>query len=172
MAIANTKSTAVANRDASPRVPSPAHLVRGPLFEAVGTVEIAAADDDTSVYRMARLRSSDRVSQLTVFNDVITGGTAFELGLYRTADDGGAVVDADLFASAISLASAPTVPAAGTDVTFESAATDIAKIEKRLWELLGLSADPQVDYDVAFTGSTVGTAAGTVSLRVRFTGGY
>ncbi len=168
MAIANTKSTAVSNRDASPRVPSPAHLVRGPLFEAVGTVEIAVVDDDTSVYRMARLRSSDRVSQLTVFNDAITGGI-FDLGLYRTADDGGAAVDADLFGSALSLNGASAV---GTDVVFESAATDIAKIEKRLWELLGLSADPQIDYDVALTGSTVGATAGTVSLRVRFTGGY
>lgn len=172
MATANTKSTAVSNRDASPRVPSPAHLVRGPLFEAVGTVEIAAADDNGSVYRMARLRSSDRVSQLTVFNDVIAGGSGFDLGLYRTADDGGAVVDADLFASTLDFTTAPTVPAAGSDVVFESAATDIAKIEKRLWELLGLSADPQVDYDIAFTGNAVGSAAGTVSLRVRFTGGY
>lgn len=169
MAVANTKSTAVSNRDASPRVPSPAHLVRGPLFEAVGTVEIAAADDNGSVYRMARLRSSDRVSQLTVFSDAITGGSNFDLGLYRTADDGGAVVDADLFGSALDLTSGSV---AGADFTFESAATDIAKIEKRLWELLGLSADPQVDYDVALTGATVGSAAGTVSLRVRFTGGY
>ena len=170
MATANTKSTAVSNRDASPRVPSPAHLVRGPLFEAVGTVEIAAADDNGSVYRMARLRSSDRVSQLTVFYDLITGGSSFGLGLYRTADDGGAVVDADLFGSALDFTIAPS--AAGSEVAFESAATDIAKIEKRLWELLGLSADPQVDYDIAFTGNTVGSAAGTLSLRVRFTGGY
>lgn len=169
MATANTKSTAVSNRDASPRVPSPAHLVRGPLFEAVGTVEVAAADDNGSVYRMARLRSSDRVSQLTVFNDLITGGSGFDLGLYRTADDGGGVVDADLFGSGLDLTVASV---AGADYTFESAATDIGKIEKRLWELLGLSADPQVDYDIAFTGVTVGSAAGTVSLRVRFTGGY
>ena len=48
----------------------------------------------------------------------------------------------------------------------------VAKIEKRVWELLGLSADPQLDYDLALTGDTVGTAAGSVSLRVRFTGGY
>lgn len=168
MAIANTKSTAVSNRDASPRVPSPAHLVRGPLFEAVGTVEIAVADDDNSVYRMARLRSSDRVSQLTIFNDAITGGL-FDVGLYRTADDGGAVVDADLFGSSVSLNLANVI---GADVVFESAATDVAKIEKRLWELLGLSADPQLDYDIALTGATVGSTAGTVSLRVRFTGGY
>ncbi len=169
MAIANTKSTAVSNRDASPRVPSPAHLVRGPLFEAVGTVEIAVADDDNSVYRMARLRSSDRVSQLTVFYDSITGGTGFELGVYRTADDGGAVVDSDLFAGATSLATGTTT---GTELAFKSSASDIARIDKRIWELLGLSADPQIDYDVAFTATTVGATAGTVSLRVRFTGGY
>lgn len=169
MAVANTKSTAVTNRDAIPRVPSPAHLVRGPLFEAVGTVEVAAADDDNSVYRMARLRSSDRVSSLTIFADAITGATAYDLGVYRTADDGGAVVDADLFGSAVDISAGSKV---GIDVTYESAATDISKIEKRIWELLGLSADPQIDYDVAFTATTVGTAAGTVSLRVRFTGGY
>ncbi|MBX3480005.1 MAG: hypothetical protein KF842_06370 [Caulobacter sp.] len=168
MAIANSKSTAIANRDASPRVPSPAHLVRGPLFEAVGTVEIAAADDNGSVYRMARLRSSDRVSQIRVWSDAITGGAAFDLGLYRTADDGGAAVDDDLFASALDFSSA----VGGTDVTYEASASNHDKIEKRLWELLGLSADPQIDYDLAFTADTVGTAAGTVSLRVRFTGGY
>ena len=172
MPIANTKSTAVTNRDASPRVPSPAHLVRGPLFEAVGTVEIAATDDNGSVYRMARLRSSDRISQLTVFNDAITGGTAFDLGLYRTADDGGAAVDDDLFASALDLSSAPASASTGTEVLFEATAANIDKVEKRIWELLGLSADPQVDYDLAFTADTVGSAAGTVSLRVRFTGGY
>jgi hypothetical protein len=168
MAVANTKSTAITNRDASPRVPSPAHLVRGPLFEAVGTVEVAAADDNGSVYRFARLRSSDRVSQINLFSDAITGGTAFDLGLYRTADDGGAAVDVDLFASDLDLSSA----VAGTDVTYEATAANIDKVEKRLWELLGLSADPQTDYDLALTADTVGTAAGTVSVRVRFTGGY
>jgi hypothetical protein len=168
MAIANTKSTAIANRDASPRVPSPAHLVRGPLFEAVGTAEVAAADDNGSVYRMARLRSSDRVSQITVWSDALTGGTGFDLGLYRTAADGGAVVDDDLFASTLDFSSI----VAGSDVTYEATAANHDKVEKRLWELLGLSADPQVDYDLALTADTVGSAAGTVSLRVRFTGGY
>jgi hypothetical protein len=47
----------------------------------------------------------------------------------------------------------------------------IDQIEKRLWERLGLSVDPQVDYDLALTGDTVGTGAGTISLRVRFCAG-
>ena len=168
MAIANTNSLAIANRDGAPRIASPAHLVRGPLFEAVGAVEVAAGDDNGSVYRFARLRSSDRVSEIRLWADAITGGTAFDVGLYRTAAEGGAAVDDDLFGSAIDLSGG----VAGVDVTFESASTDIAKVEKRIWELLGLSADPQLDYDLALTGDTVGSAAGSVSLRVRFTGGY
>jgi len=167
MTVANTRSTAISNRDALPRVPSPAHLVRGSLFEGVGTVQVAAADDNGSVYRLARLRSSDRVSQLTLFSDAITGATAFDLGVYRTADDGGAAVDDDLFATALDLSAAQ----AGTEVLYEAGAARIDQIEKRLWERLGLSADPQVDYDLALTGDTVGTGAGTISLRVRFCAG-
>lgn len=168
MAVANTKSVAISNRDGAPRIPSPAHLVRGPLFEAVGTVEVAAADDNGSVYRFARLRSSDRVSEVRLWTDGITGATAYDLGLYRTDADGGAVVDDDIFASAVDISGG----LAGTDVTFESGSTNIDKVEKRIWELLALSADPQLDYDLCLTADTVGSAAGTISLRVRFTGGY
>lgn len=169
MGVVNTKSTAITNRDATPLVLTPAHLVRGPLYEAVGTVEVAAADSDTSVYRFVRLRSSDRVSTITILNDAITAGTAFELGLYKTAADGGAAVSASLFGSAIDLSSASA--SAGVDDTYEATITNISQIEKRLWELLGLSADPQIEYDVCLTGTTVGSAAGTLSMRVRYCAG-
>jgi len=159
MAIANTKSRAVSNRDASPRVPSPAHLVRGPLFEAVGNVEIGVDDEAGSTYRMARLRSSDRVSQLTITGD---RGTIFSVGLYRTADDGGQSCGAGLFSAAVESSQF------GTDVPIGAAV-----IEKRLWERLGLSADPQIDYDVVLTNHYPGSVcAGPLALRIRFTGGY
>ncbi len=151
------KSTAVANRDASPRVPSPAHLVRGPVFEAVGQVRTSADDDIGSVYRMHRLRSSDRVTEFMIASEI---DATFDLGLYRTADDKGGAVDPDLFTSG------EAFPADG-EVIHSRGAT----IEKRLWELLGLSADPQVDYDVCLTRKSEG-GAGVVSSRVRFTGGY
>lgn len=167
MAVVNTLSTVITGADSQPRVLTNAHLSRGQVFEAVGTVEVAAADSDTSTFRFARLRSSDRVSSIHVWSDAITAGTSFDIGLYRIAADGGAVVDADLFASAVDLSSA----VAGTDVTFEATATNISQIEKRLWELLGLSSDPGYDYDVVLTANTVGSAAGTISLRVRFCAG-
>ena len=167
MAVANTKSTAIANRDAVPRVPNPAHLVRGTVYEIAAVVEVVAADDNGSVYRLGRLRSSDRVSQLLVANDAITGGTAFEFGLYETADNGGGVIDADLFASAVDLSTAAPL----RELAYEAIPANIDKAEKRLWELLGLSADPQKDYDLAATGTTVGTAAGTIAALIRYCAG-
>lgn len=159
MAVVNTKSTVITNSDATPPTLNDA-VLNGRARHVAAAVEVSAADDDTSVYRMFRVHSSERVERLEVLNDAITSGTDYDLGLYRTAADGGAVVDADLFASAVTMASARIPP---LDLTFE--ALDVAKIEKPIWELLGLSADPGVFYDVCFTGNTVGTAAGTISLR-------
>lgn len=163
MAVANTKSTAITNADASPRVPNSGFVTGGGPQFSVDTVEVAAADDDNSVYRFARISSGVRVHKLEILNDAITGGTDYNLGLYSTAADGGAVVDDNLWGDAITMATARVVP---LDATFE--ALDIANVEKRVWELLGLSEDPFLEYDVVLTGITVGTAAGTLSMRTEF----
>ena len=87
-------------------------------------------------------------------------GGAADLGLYRTAADGGAVVSAGLFATAQSVAAAN---AAGISLRFE--ADDVANVEKRIWELLGLSADPNLEYDVALTLTAAISASGTLALQ-------
>ena len=69
---------------------------------------MAAADDDGSVYRFFRVGQTFAPIQIWLYNDAITGGTDYDLGLYRTAEDGGAVVDVDRFATAVSMASART----------------------------------------------------------------
>ena len=163
MAVANTKSTIITNGDATPPVLTSSKITGGMYTrEAVGTVEVAAADDDGSVYRMVRVPSNARISKVEYANDAMTAATVYDLGVYRTAADGGAVVSQEAFASDLDLSSAHAL----TDVTFEATATDISKIEQELWQRLGLTSDPGVMYDICFTGSTVGSAAGTISLRV------
>lgn len=164
MAVANTKSTAITNADATPIVITNRNIIKGPVFCAGATVEVAAADDDGSVFRMVRLPSNARVISITRFNDAITLGTAYEIGLHQTAANGGAVADADVFASAVDLSAASVV---GVEQRYEAA--DINGIEKRLWELLGLTSDSQREYDLTFTGTTVGTSAGTISVEVLWT---
>lgn len=166
MGVVNTLSTAITNHDATPKVQNAAYYERGIKHTSVGIVEIAAADADTSTYRMVRLPSCARLISAKVFCDAITSGTSFDLGIYKPASLGGAVVDVDAFASAVDLSSAIT---AGTEIAFE--ALDISKADKRLWELPGvaLTADPNIEYDIVFTANTVGSAAGTVVLQVDYT---
>lgn len=167
MAVANTKSTLITALDATPRTREHDNRIhRGVLMESVATVETAAADDDGSVYRMVRVPWNARISTIEVASDAVTAGTAFDIGVYQTAGNGGAAVDDDVFASALDLSSA----SAFTDRTYEATATNISKVEQELWQLLGLTEADVIgrDYDICLTGDTVGSAAVTISLRVRW----
>ncbi len=164
MAVVNTKSTAISNADASPAVLNNPRVVNGFLRESVGTVEVAAGDDNDSVFRFVRVPSNARISTVEIACDAITGGTDYDVGVYDTAAAGGAVVSVNLFGDAIDLSSA----LAFTDVTYETTATNKSKVDQELWQLLGLTSDPAKFYDICATGVTVGTAAGTISMRVRF----
>ena len=172
MAVANTKSLQVTNGDAVPRKSTGVRIAEGRLKESTAFIEMAAGDDDGSVYRMHRVRSDVRISSLEVGNDAVAtelgdNGTDFDMGVYQTAENGGAVLDADVFASAVDITSALPL----TDYTYEAGATDIDKISMPLWERLGLSANPGIEYDIALTGNTVGAGAGTIVSRLRFVDG-
>jgi len=167
MAVVNTKSTIVTNADAAPVDLTDSRVSHGRLREQVAKVEVAAADDDTSTYRMFRVWSGWRISSIEIASDALTAGTSFDLGVYQTAENGGAVVDADEFASALDLSSATGL----TDRTYEAAATEIDKIEQPLWERIGESADTKRWYDIVLTANTVGSAAGTIAARLRYVDG-
>jgi hypothetical protein len=167
MAAVNTKSTLITNADADPRVLSAPHL-GGQVRGFAATVEVAAADDNASVFRMFRVHSSWRVQQLLLFNDAITSGTQYDVGLYQTAANGGAVVDADCWANNVTMVSArgATGP---LDLTF--ATLNIDKIEKTVWEVAAVAvttllADPNRWYDICLTADAAGSGAGTISMNM------
>lgn len=163
MAVANTKSTHITNADATPPVLTQGFIGRGRLEECVGTVETLAADDAASVYRLCRVPSNARITSILLASDAITGASASDVGVYKTAANGGAAVDDDFFATDVDISSAT----AFTEVINEATATDKDKVEKRLWELLSLSVDPMIDYDICVTVNDV-TAAGTISMKVKY----
>lgn len=163
MAVANTKSQAISALDTEPIVIPGGYLHGGPIRKSTGLVEVAAADSDGSVYRMCRLPSNAVIEAIEILNDAIAGATDYDIGVYQSLRNGGAVVDDDLFADTLDMTVARALP---LDAMFEK--LDIDQSEKRLWELLGLSADPNREYDICVTGQTVGSAAGTVVLRVKW----
>lgn len=135
-------------------------------FTALATFEVAAADDDGSVYRVFKSVNSNLIPvNIEILHDAITGGTDYDVGLYET--NLGAVVDKDVLADGISLATATT---GGTNNNKGLTSVDFANAEKTLGELSGQTV-VSASYDIAITANTVGTAAGTVTVKATFVQG-
>lgn len=163
MAVVDLKSQVITDQDASPVVKTSPLEVGGTIREAIGVVQTNSDDSANSTYRMVRLPSRARVTQVLISCDDsgTTGDT--DIGLYLA--DEGAVEDADFFASALDINDAAL---SHTDVTYESGVVGPEDQSKRLWEQLGESEDPNVLYDVALTLTEAVTAETDIALKVRY----
>jgi hypothetical protein len=166
MAVVTTKSGSVTNRDATPRVLVDSNLAGGRMKEWAGTIETTGTDSAGSKYILCSgVPSSARVSQVLLSCDGNNTNGTVDIGVYKSTADGGAVVDADFFASAQAIGTIQK----HLDVTYESGVYGIEDIEKPLWQALGLTSDPNLLYDIVATIVTADDAADTVSLIVRAT---
>jgi hypothetical protein len=168
MAVVDRYSRYITNRRAVPRVINPPHL-KGDLKEAIALIAAVTDDSATSVFRLAQVPSNARISEILVTAADFTTAGAINVGLHRTEMDGGAVVDADLFASAIDLSGGPF---ANLDITREAGTTNwtLADSENALWQALGLSRDPAIDYDVTATISTNFNGGSALLFKTRWVG--
>lgn len=164
MAVVDVLSNAITNRDAVPQVKND-QIEGGRLIECCSTVEVTTGNSSASTYRMFQVPSNARVSQLLVYSDDMGTATAGDIGVYQTTANGSAVVDADHFASALSLNGGAL---SGSDVTHESGVFGVEDAEKPLWEALGLSADPNIMYDVVLTLTADSDTGGTFTLKGRY----
>jgi hypothetical protein len=184
MAQVIVESKAIQNAIAQPRVQNSTGLEGGRLVRAVnGLVTLTSGDTQNttyaagaSVYRVGKVRSSDYYHQLRVVTTADMGTTTtVDIGLYRVSDSAtapGAVVDQDFFASTLSLKDNAIVTTGSgvnaADQTFEAAAAGglITNAEKQIWEALGLSVDPGLEYEVALTLTGACDGTGTALVQV------
>lgn len=167
MGVVNRSSAQITNRDALPRVLNSPQNAAANLREKAGYIPAAADDSATSVYRIATVPSNARISEILLTAADFTTAGAINVGLHRTTQDGGGVVDADLFASAIDLSGGPF---SNLDVTREAGTSNwtLADAEKMLWQALGLTADPGIEYDVTATISTNFNGGSGLLFKVRY----
>jgi len=145
MTVDASKSAFITNVVATPRVMNNPHL-RGKLVEAIGyNGTVTAAAEAASKYFFFRVPSKARMSELLLTAADFTTAGAIDIGLWQTAENGGAVVDRDYFASALAMTGGPF---ARVNQMLESAVNTVANSEQPIWQILGLSADPGVEYDV------------------------
>lgn len=164
MATEALKSATITNRDATPRVANNARLSGAHLRSAVGSATATAGVTTGSTYRLCSVPSNALVREVLV-STVAQGGTsAADVGVYRATADGGAVVDADFFGSAVSLVSALS----RSDVTNESTTYTPTKREQPLWQAVGLSSDPGGELDIVLTTTATLTNGGLLSAEVGY----
>lgn len=136
----------------------------GKEHEIVGVIAVGTNNTVGDIWTAVRVRSSDRLSQLFVTNDKIdtnaTPTLAVSLGVYQTAANGGAAVAATQFLSAAAFGHSAAGPTDDANLT-------AAQMNQALWQVLGLSSDPGVDYDISFKVTTAAAtaAAGNVSVK-------
>ena len=168
MAVELLKSTSITALDAVPSAVGNARVLGGIVRQAVGNALAASDASIGSIYRLARVPSNACGLSVILSNAAFTTTGAADIGVYKATVGAvaGAVVDADFFASAQLL----TTALLNTEVTHESGVYTLAKREQPLWEALGLTADPQILYDIALTLTAANTTtAAQVALRVQYT---
>lgn len=161
--MAEVLSSVITNLQSKPVVAAQSWEQRAPLLVSIGSVEAAAAQAANDVLRFFRISSSERLVDLLLQNDTAATAGNIHIGLHRTTADGGAVVDADFFATAVAITTGRVVP---TSILFEATGANIDKWHKRIWELLGLTTDPMIVYDLTATVSTLFNAGAAMTIAI------
>lgn len=142
---------------------NPAIVVGAKTMTVMGTFEVAAADDDASIFKLAMIPANAIPVCAEIYSDALTSGTDYDLGFYK---QDGSVADINVLADAVDLSSGITVAAAANNGLSDMG---IENIGKKVWELLGLTVDTKEDnYVLAITANTIGSAAGTISYKFQY----
>lgn len=173
--MANNDSTTVTNLEATPAVIASSATLRGKVRALVESVEVASGDGDGDTYTMFPVPLEARIDDIKVMNDAITGGTDYDAGFYRiTTNNLGAEIDKDILFDGQSMASAraswTSLICAGT------AALDQGAVKSLVWQHCGYAslsaardANPTGEVYLVITANTVGSADGTLSVKLDIT---
>ena len=166
--MADVTSTLISNRAATPRV------ANNPFSNAVvkstgmGICAVTTSEDVGNILRFVMVPANAVVRNVRLSCTAVAVGGAMNVGVYRSADDGGTVIDADLFASAVVV----TTALSNSDITYESGEYTLAESNQPLWQAAGLTAPPASGWlVVAGTISTDMGGAGTIGLSVSYVDG-
>lgn len=173
MAVVNVKSTLITNADASPPVLNNPYIGLDREKSQIGIVTITNGDTNASTYRICRIPSGACVADVEIINTAATSATA-NIGVLETAANGGGLAAGVAGADAILVPSGACVSSAHATFTsfyypaIAGAAASPANGNLRIWELLGLAADPFKIYDVAISTTVTATATGIAMVKVSF----
>jgi hypothetical protein len=161
--MATNYSAVATNHKSGVGTKNPTTATEGTLKSSSMTISIAAADNDGDIYHVLPVFSSWSIKHIWVWNDAITSGTSYDIGLYTTAATP-VVVDVDAYASAVDMSSART--SAPIDAAYE--ARNITSVLNKVHQDGAVTTDPQAWYWLSLTANTVGSAQGDITICVQY----
>lgn len=167
----NVNSTQITNDLATPAVLNNPYLAGGTFREFVDVCAVGSGDGAASTYRFCRIPSNARISDIEVMNDALTTGTSYKCGVLGINGGGVVVASSDQIFMPVGTTMV-TARNTWTSLYFPAigaGAAAVANIPKRIWELLGLTSDPNATYDVVITAVTASTVNGNISIKLAFT---
>jgi len=171
MGVVNVNSTQMANNLATPPVLNNPYLAGANIKELVDVCTMGASDSNNSTYRFFPIPSNARISDIEVMNDANTSGTSYKCGVLL--QNGGSTVvsssDVIFIPSGTTMASARSTWTSLYFPAITSGSASAANVGKRVWELLGLTSDPNATYDVVVTAVTAGSAGGSLAMKLSYT---
>lgn len=176
MAVVTTKSTQLTNRDATPRALTDPFIGAGSTTEGYGWVTANAGDSIGSFYKMMQVPSNCRLTSLRLACANLGTGVTVDVGAFYPPvipQGGGQFLNGALagtLVGGVSSQIAPGLAASAAIASFQdvisTANMSLAQQEMPLWQMLGLSADPEVSFDIGYVvrGAAVGTT-GQIAMK-------
>lgn len=180
MSIFNIKSTVIAGRDATPKVLQESTLNRGIVKESYGAQKVSPAGTDLNAagtqLRLVIVPSNARLSSLQ-YCGTSTGTSALDIavwyptviptqgGSFLAASSAGALITSSKFLTNF------IIP--DTNLVFTTAFPAMATmgpdvLEQPLWQMVGLTADPEIPFDLGVVVRTACAVNGYVGLKATF----
>ncbi|WP_428668039.1 hypothetical protein [Reyranella sp.] len=140
----------------------------GALHRIAANGAKAAGESTNDIYPVLRLFTGWVINSLTLQTAAWGTSGVVEIGCYDTAENGGAVIDADVFASAVDVSAA----LAKIDLVMEATTQAPDKVNTKLRDLLGMSASAADKWvDVCLTATNIGASqAAKFALTATYTG--
>ena len=137
------------------------------VVHMIQTVNIGTEDGAGAIYRLFRVGANMIPLEMKVICGAITGATDCDLGIYEEGI-GGKVLDADVLADGLTLATAAGIAAPLNGLK----SLTLDNLGKRIYELAGHERkNKDTGYDICLTANAAATAAGKVAVLATFVQG-
>lgn len=171
MATENVAGTFIKNVTATPPVPNTGYY-KGRVLRSWGSAKSTTGVDVGSCYGLTRIASRAVIHSVLWTCDALSTSVTMDLGVYSITNPFAPVAASkpvtdsqECFAADIDCSSALTrVDKVYTNSSFMTT----TKFGQPLWQILGLTVDPNVDYDVCATSTASMTAGGNMIVEIAY----